>query len=148
MNQRKVHAESYSEQEFWDLMHQTITALSFLQQNHICHGDIRTQQIYLSKAPHPVYKFTVPQLLNVSSQYYQIIQGQHKLGMYLSPKLMECLKAEQWVPIHDKFRSDVFSLGKLRPFWLNLTALPPPPQGAFKSLPRAHLRHALEVGGG
>lgn len=68
--------------------------------------------MFVVNSPQLLVKFTIPQLMNVDVQFVQIMAGIKKPGFYLSPQLIDAIGTQNWTPQFDKYKSDVFSLGK------------------------------------
>eukprot|EP01017_Pseudomicrothorax_dubius_P040946 TRINITY_DN649_c0_g2_i1.p1 TRINITY_DN649_c0_g2~~TRINITY_DN649_c0_g2_i1.p1 ORF type:complete len:1064 (+),score=305.53 TRINITY_DN649_c0_g2_i1:140-3331(+) len=100
----------FREEELWRLIESVAGALIYLQSQNITHGDLRPFSIFIS--PEGEYKIANQSLLNAGfSNYVYMMMGNNSAIPYISPKLLSNLQRREVRPIHNPFKSDVFSLG-------------------------------------
>ncbi|KAM3141804.1 hypothetical protein pb186bvf_006126 [Paramecium bursaria] len=103
---RKNNNSFYDEGHLWIMIQQCIDPLTYLQENKLVHGDIKPRNIYLDQ------QGTVKM-----AEYNMIPGGQpgfytvNKDKPYLSPILLAAYSNKNMKPVHNHFKSDVFSLG-------------------------------------
>ncbi len=56
-------------------------------------------------------KLADPSILKIVPAYISTMTGGYKKGIYLAPKLLTTIHEKNWHPNHDRFKSDVFTLG-------------------------------------
>jgi len=85
-----------------------ISVNAFLEKNKIYHGDLRAPNILLTPEGH--LKIGDHGLLHTDqSGYTKMLTGREKC--YLSPALLKALAHNEIKPVHDNWKSDVYSLG-------------------------------------
>jgi serine/threonine protein kinase len=105
----KMNQSQYPESDILLLAENLLNALSFLQKNHIAHGDIRPLNIFVQDDR---YKLTDPKLEidKNSDAYLKAVLNKSKT--LLSPQLLSKVPTEKLQHDDvDKFKADVFSLG-------------------------------------
>ena len=99
----------FSEKELWQLAESLLTALDYMQNNEISHEDICPKNILISNTGE--YKIgDYGLLINGLSGYFRLVSDKTN-DCYLSPKLVAALDNKVLDPNHNKYKSDVFSLG-------------------------------------
>jgi len=105
---------AWSEEEIWNMLIQTVCGFRYAQTQNICHRDIKPHNI-LIQANGRVFiaDFGTAKLVNVSGLNNHTLQG---TPCYLSPELLtyylKLMSGEAMEkPVHDPYRSDIYSLG-------------------------------------
>ena len=102
----------YNEDQIYHILESTVSGLYKLQLLNMVHGDVKPSRIFQTKHKH--YKIAENNLLGQNMpSYYLKLSGIEDVQCYLSPALMKNLKREEINPIHNVYRSDVFSLGMI-----------------------------------
>ena len=105
---RSSYGAYFTEIEFDNIIKQLISTLSFLQQQHITHRDIKPQNILITNGIYKLCDFGDIRVMERDGFVVQRIRGSE---LYMSPILFNALRQGlQRVP-HDTYKSDVFSLG-------------------------------------
>ena len=100
----------FSEEELWYLIDSLVSVLFFLQKHKICHEDIRSANILLTKDG--VVKIADMNLLNdESSVYFKLLSHSNIENHYVCPEIMESLKKSSLSPQYDMHKNDVFAFG-------------------------------------
>jgi hypothetical protein len=88
--------------------------MAFLQSKGMRHGNLKLSTIYIVMTfqGQKIYKVADEQLMSYPSLYMDILQSPqiNRQGIYLSPLLFNQLVTREKNPIHNTYRSDVFSL--------------------------------------
>jgi len=105
----KMNQTQYTENDILLLAENLLNALSFLQKNHIAHGDIRPLNVFVQDDR---FKLTDPKLeVDKSSDAY-LKAVLNKSKTLLSPELLAKVPTEKLQHDDvDKYKADVFSLG-------------------------------------
>ncbi|KAM3145144.1 hypothetical protein pb186bvf_002819 [Paramecium bursaria] len=90
--------------DYWPIIFGYVRGLELLQQNKINHGQITTKTLYIPP------KVVDPTLFEQNNNYQQMLQHKGQ-NIYLSPLLFKNYQKNEWQPIHNQFKSDVFTLG-------------------------------------
>ncbi|EGR33473.1 protein kinase domain protein, partial [Ichthyophthirius multifiliis] len=108
---KKLQNQRFQVQEIYIIAFSCINALSNLQKFNLAYGDLNTFNILVSeffevKLLHPSINKIIPSYLKMISQ----TDFQTK-GVYLSPLLVNAVFNKNYHPVHNPFKSDVFTLG-------------------------------------
>ena len=98
----------YTESELQSIMLQLITALAFLQKNHITHRDIKPQNILVVNGQYKLCDFGEIRVMQREGIVVQRVRGSE---LYMSPILFYGLRSKKVQVRHNTYKSDVFSLG-------------------------------------
>ena len=98
----------YTESELQSIMLQLITALAFLQKNHITHRDIKSQNILVVNGQYKLCDFGEIRVMQREGIVVQRVRGSE---LYMSPILFYGLRSKKVQVRHNTYKSDVFSLG-------------------------------------
>ena len=105
---RSNYGSYYSEGELDNIMKQLISTLSFLQNRHITHRDIKPQNILISNSKYKLCDFGDIRVMQRDGYVVQRIRGSE---LYMSPILFNALRSGVQQVQHNTYKSDVFSLG-------------------------------------
>ena len=105
---RSNYGSYYSEGELDNIMKQLISTLSFLQNRHITHRDIKPQNILMSNGKYKLCDFGDIRVMQRDGYVVQRIRGSE---LYMSPILFNALRSGVQQVQHNTYKSDVFSLG-------------------------------------
>ena len=141
---RRLQEAKFTQDEVGKIMSQLINCLAFLQKFGIHHGDVRSQSVFVQKVLTKInVKLGDPTILNVTPSFVQCMTQGYRKGLYLSPKLFKSYIDRSWNSVHDKFKSDVFSLGNCTP------KMPPPSTDAIlmpvSTIWSHHFSHTLFI---
>lgn len=104
----------WSEEEIWNMLLQTVSGLSFAQSHNTCHRDIKPQNILIQASGRVlITDFGTAKLVSIAGLGNHTLQGTLN---YLSPELLAYYSKLfsgqiKDKPVHDPYRSDVYSLG-------------------------------------
>ena len=98
----------YTESELQSIMLQLITALAFLQKNHITHRDIKPQNILVVNGQYKLCDFGEIRVMQREGIVVQRVRGSE---LYMSPILFYAYHVQAPSVYHNTYKSDVFSLG-------------------------------------
>ena len=107
-------SQAWTEEEIWNMLAQTVSGFRYAQERNVCHRDVKPYNILLkSNGQVLISDFGTAKLVTMSGLSQHTLQGTTN---YLSPELFlfytNLLKGEQnGRPVHDPYRSDVYSLG-------------------------------------
>jgi serine/threonine protein kinase len=109
----------FQEDDLWKLLYSIISALAFFQANRMFHSDIRPFSILLTGDgevkldDHRLLNSGIPNLYaNVLMDVQTMISSTaafSKERFFLSPKLAAAMQRKEMQPIHNPFKSDVYS---------------------------------------
>ena len=105
---RSSYGAYFTEIELDNIIKQLISTLSFLQQQHITHRDIKPQNILITNGKYKLCDFGDIRVLQRDGFVVQRIRGSE---LYMSPILFNALRQGLQRVTHDTYKSDVFSLG-------------------------------------
>lgn len=111
INRRKTHSDYFAAEELLALEEDLLAALTYLQSEHIYHGDLRPENIVYAENPRQSNKL-IDRILDPLKPAR--IQWQHlksKQACYSSPKIYSGLVNVHTKIKHNPFKSDTFSLG-------------------------------------
>lgn len=105
--------QNYTEDELWFILYCILNALFFYQKNNVFHGDLKSSTIFISQ--NSTYKIVDHTLFNNASCYMQVQWNPQKShsGIYLSPELLKSLSKDLVQPLHNAYKSDIYSLGMI-----------------------------------
>ena len=105
---RSNYGSYYTEGELDNIIKQLISTLSFLQERHITHRDIKPQNILISNGKYRLCDFGDIRVMQRDGNVVQRIRGSE---LYMSPILFNALRRGVQKVEHNTYKSDVFSLG-------------------------------------
>ena len=105
---RSSYGAFFSEIELDNIIKQLISTLSFLQQQHITHRDIKPQNILIANGKYKLCDFGDIRVMQRDGFVVQRIRGSE---LYMSPILFNALRQGLKQVPHNTYKSDVFSLG-------------------------------------
>ena len=105
---RSSYGAYFTEIELDNIIKQLISTLSFLQQQHITHRDIKPQNILIINGKYKLCDFGDIRVMQRDGFVVQRIRGSE---LYMSPILFNALRQGLQRVTHDTYKSDVFSLG-------------------------------------
>lgn len=107
---KSKNGSPYTEQHLWSLITALIKGLLVLEKHSITHGDVKPNAIFISK--NGEYKLLEHNMLGNGKTAYQNRLSSSSKGLcYLSPALMGCLAKSEVKPVHNPYKSDVWSAG-------------------------------------
>ena len=98
----------YTEEELWKILISAAKGLDYLRSKSIAHGDIKPAAIHVTKTRD--FKICDISMLGTGKNAYENTRA-GKERPPLSPILMDGLNKKLAKPLHDPFKSDIFSLG-------------------------------------
>ncbi|KAL4506775.1 hypothetical protein ABPG72_001196 [Tetrahymena utriculariae] len=103
--------QHFIESELWDILLQSVSALSYLQQKGITHQNIKPSNIFFDQ--NQLIKIADSQVIQQMNTFSQVATNPKEppKNTYLSPALIQALIQNNWSPNHDTSKSDIFSLG-------------------------------------
>lgn len=101
----------FSEDRIWNIMNDLISGLAELQKNNTLHNHLSNQSIFLDEIGN--VKLMYPDIIKQTPNFAFIIGSNDRLGKYLSPEEMKCLKKKTYDTNINRFVSDVFVLGMI-----------------------------------
>ncbi|EAS01279.1 protein kinase (macronuclear) [Tetrahymena thermophila SB210] len=103
--------QHFIESELWDILMQSVSALSYLQQKGITHQNIKPSNIFFDQ--NQMVKIADSQVIQQMNTFSLVATNPKEppKNSYLSPALIEALAQNNWSPNHDTSKSDIFSLG-------------------------------------
>ena len=108
IEQRKSFKNYFTELELLHLIDCILSALIYFNNSNINHEDIQPHSIFLSNEG--IYKLNDIQFMSEVNSYNNFLIG-YSESCYLSPELLYSLKIRDINPLHDKQKSQIFSLG-------------------------------------
>ena len=108
---RKTHSDYFAPEELLALEEDLLSALTYLQSEHIYHGDLRPENIVYAENPRQSNKLIDRILDPLKPARVQWQQLKSKQACYSSPKIYSGLVNVHTKIKHNPFKSDTFSLG-------------------------------------
>lgn len=98
----------YSESEIWYIINVLCSVVGTFRDHDYPHGDIQPQNLLIDNEGQ--MKIIDTLLINYGETgYTKMVYGDYKAP--ISPRLLEALKSKKVNPVHDKVKSDIWSIG-------------------------------------
>lgn len=103
----------FSEEDIWFFLYCILNGLLYYKAFNVSHGDLQLSNIFISQ--NGFYKIVDHTLFNNMSSYLQILwnPSSHHSNIYLSPNLLKSLSESLVQPLHNPYKSDIFTLGMI-----------------------------------
>ena len=111
INEHKEEKRVFSEGRIWNIMNDLISGLAELQKINTLHNHLSNQSIFLDEIGN--VKLMYPDIIKQMPNFAFIIGSNDRLGKYLSPEEIKCLKKKNYDNNINRFISDVFVLGMI-----------------------------------
>ena len=111
IKKRRISGKHYSEDEIWEFISKTLEFLDYFHKDENFKGNLNPSEIFITNSGE--YKFLDYYFVDsYNDKYHQFLLGGAD-EIYFSPKLLKDLKHRSLLPIHDKSKSVIFSLGMI-----------------------------------
>lgn len=103
----------FQEEDIWFFLYCVLSGLLYYKAYNLAHGDLQPKNIFISQ--NGFFKISDHTLFNNSNSYSQIQwnPSASHTNIYLSPILVHSLAKELVQPLHNPFKSDIFTLGMI-----------------------------------
>ncbi|KAL4500677.1 hypothetical protein ABPG72_003101 [Tetrahymena utriculariae] len=111
---KKDKIQKFSEDELWFLLDSIVGVLEFMQERDLTHQSLRLDTIYINSNHKNIklFKLADSQLMGYTTNYENQLMQFDKY-IYLSPLLFTQYGNNIEHPVHNEYKSDVFTLGML-----------------------------------
>ncbi|EGR34221.1 protein kinase domain protein [Ichthyophthirius multifiliis] len=115
LEEQLILYKTYTEEQLWFILDSLVSALEYLQEREIEHQALNLQTIFITYNHKNIklYKLSDPQLFDLQSNYSNLLLGHKNNCFYLSPVLFQQLQQKVQKPVHNSYKSDVFTLGMI-----------------------------------
>ncbi|KAL4475150.1 hypothetical protein ABPG74_001846 [Tetrahymena malaccensis] len=107
----KDQKQPFSEEEMWNILTSCVQGAHFLYQNKLNHNNIRPSTIYITS--NGIVKLADPTLFSQQGLYPAALSSPNNVpqGIYISPELLNDMYQQQYNPVYNQQKADVFSIG-------------------------------------